>query len=162
MTDLKTDDASPLRLRCTIVLKVSEDACEVRSDGKSVSVVFAPQFPQPRIERVSPGHLVALATAPDGRDFVVWRWYDAVVVGEAADDSIWLWEPAHGEVIARLRKPQMEYPLGTRAYLSAGLPGSDWWAAGPVVARAEDADVDVDEVERLYTENALWGAAFAR
>jgi hypothetical protein len=33
---------------------------------------------------VSPGHLVAVATAPDGSEVVVWRWYDAVVLGEEA------------------------------------------------------------------------------
>lgn len=116
-------------------------------------------FPSPRVERVSPGHLIAVATAPDGSDAVVWRWYDAVVLGEAAG-SVRLWEPAHGEVVAHPRRPQQQYDPGTRAYLSAGLPGADWWVAGVAVARAEDADVELAEVERFYTERDLWTAAF--
>jgi hypothetical protein len=28
------------------------------------------------------------------------------------------------------------------------------------VERAEDADVELDEVERLYTEHDMWGSAF--
>jgi hypothetical protein len=149
----------PRRLRGAIVLNVEEYACEVWTEGKAVSVRFAPLFPSPRIERVSPGHLVALATAPDGADVVVWRWYDAVVLSEEAD-SVRLWEPAHGEVVAQRRRPPLRYEPGTRAYLSAGLPGAEWWVAGAVTARAEEADVELDEVERLYTESALWAAAF--
>lgn len=42
------------------------------------------------------------------------------------------------------------------AYLSAGLPGADWWVAGGAAARAEDANVELDEVEQLYTERDLW------
>ena len=37
---------------------------------------------------------------------VVWRWYDAVVLGEEAADSVRLWEPAHGEVVAERRRSQ--------------------------------------------------------
>jgi hypothetical protein len=47
-------------------------------------------------------------------------------------------------------------PPGTRAYLSAGLPGAEWWVAGGAAASAEDADVELDEVEQLYTEHDLW------
>jgi hypothetical protein len=142
------------------VLHVEEYVCGARTEGNVVSARFAPLFPSPRTERVSPGHLVAIATAPDGADVVVWRWYDAVVLGEEAPDLVRLWEPAHGEVVAQRRRSQQRYELGTRAYLSAGLPGADWWVAGPVTARAEEADVELDEVERLYTENALWAASF--
>jgi hypothetical protein len=28
--------------------------------------------------------------------------------------------------------------------------GAEWWVAGPVVERAEDADVDLDEVNQFY------------
>jgi hypothetical protein len=90
---------------------------------------------------------------------VVWRWYDAVVVrGEGR--SVRLWEPAHGEVVARRRRPQQHYHPGTRAYLSAGLPGAEWWDAGAAVDRAEDAEVELDEVERLYTQQNMWASAF--
>ncbi len=58
---------------------------------------YAPRFPSPRTERVSPGHLVA-----DGTAAVVWRWYDAVALGEQGK-LIKLWEPAHGELLARQR-----------------------------------------------------------
>jgi hypothetical protein len=128
--------------------------------GEVVSVTYAPQFPSPRIERVSPGHLVAVAKAPRRRTVVVWRWYDAVVLGEDADGSVRLWEPAHREVIARPRERHRQREPGSRAYLSAGLPGADWWVAGPVVARPDEAQVELTEVRQLYTENGLWEDAF--
>lgn len=123
-----------------------------------MSVRYASQFPRPRTERVSPGHLVAVAEVPAGSDTVVWRWYDAVVLGNEAG-SIRLWEPAHGEVVARRRRPQQRHDPGSRAYLSAGLPGAEWWVAGRAVDRAEDADVELIEVERFFTEHGLWDSA---
>ena len=122
------------------------------------SVRYAPQFPGPRRERVLPGHLVAVAEAA-GAAVVVWRWYDAVVLGSDAG-SVRLWEPAHGEVTAQRRRPSQRYSPGTRAYLSAGLPGAGWWVAGRTVDQAEDAEVELDEVERLYTGHDMWPAAF--
>ena len=98
---------------------------------------------------------MAVATTPDGTEAVVWRWYDAVVLGAEAG-LIRLWEPSHGEVLAQLRPAQQSPPPGSRAYLSAGLPGADWWVAGAAAASAEDADVELDEVEQLYTEHDLW------
>jgi hypothetical protein len=98
---------------------------------------------------------VAVAAAADGSEVVIWRWYDAVVL-EEADGQIRLWEPAHGEVAARPRPAQQRRAPGTRAYLSAGLPGADWWVAGGVASRAEDADVELDEVEQFYDEHDLW------
>jgi hypothetical protein len=111
---------------------------------------------------VLPGHLVAIAEVPGvaGRGrVVVWRWYDAVVLG-SDPGAVRLWEPAHGEVSAQRRHPGQQYGPGTRAYLSAGLPGADWWVAGRAVDRAEDAEVELDEVDRLYTGHGLWDAAF--
>jgi hypothetical protein len=143
------------------VLRVEEDACLVLTEGQAVSVRYATQFPAPRRERVSPGHLVAIAEVPagaDAPDVVVWRWYDAVVLGHEAR-SVRLWEPAHGEVVALRRRPRLRYEPGTRAYLSAGLPGADWWVAGRTVDRAEDAEVELDEVERLFTEHGMWDSA---
>ncbi len=116
---------------------------------------YARLFPSPRVERVSPGHLVAVAKAPDGAEAVVWRWYDAVVLGDEAG-LVRLWEPAHGEVLARPRREGQPRQPGARAYLSAGLPGADWWVAGLAAARAEDTDVELDEVERFCTEHDLW------
>jgi hypothetical protein len=141
------------------VLRAEEDACQVQIAGQVVYVRYASQFPAPRRERVLPGHLVAVAGAPDGSAVVVWRWYDAVVLGSDAG-SVRLWEPAHGEVAAQRRRPRRRYDPGTRAYLSAGLPGAQWWVAGQAVDRAEDADVELDEVERLYTEHGMWDSAF--
>jgi hypothetical protein len=135
-------------------MRVQEDDCQIFREGQLCSVRYAKLFPSPRTERVSPGHLVAVATAADGSEVVVWRWYDAVVLGEEAG-LIRLWEPAHGEVVAQPRRAQQRLP-GTRAYLSAGLPGADWWVAGAVAASAEDADVELEEVERFYTEHDLW------
>lgn len=143
------------RLRCGIVVRVGEDVCEIVKEGQLCSVRYARQFPSPRTERVSPGHLVAVATAPDGSDAVVWRWYDAVVVGEEAG-LIRMWEPSHGEILAQPRPTRRSPQVGTRAYLSAGLPGADWWVAGGAADTAEDAVVELDEVERLYTEGDLW------
>ena len=126
--------------------------------GMVASVGYAPQFPAPRRERVLPGHLVAIAEAA-GAPVVVWRWYDAVVLGSDAG-SVQLWEPAHGEVAAQRRRPQQQYGPGARAYLSAGLPGAEWWVAGSAVDQAEDAEVELGEVERLYTEHGMWDSAF--
>ena len=145
---------TPALLRCGIVLHVEEDECQVLLAGQLSSVRYANAFPSPRKERVSPGHLVAVAGAGSA-EAVVWRWYDAVVFGEEAG-LIRLWEPAHGEVVAHPRRGQQRWQPGTRAYLSAGLPGADWWAAGPAVSNGEDADVELDEVERFCTEHGLW------
>src|ERR1700733_12489057 len=138
-----TDQGVSPALRCGILLHVQEDACRVLRGGEVSSAPFATAFPSPRTERVSPGHLVAVATAPGGAEAVVWRWYDAVVLGEEAR-LVRLWEPAHGEVFAQARHAGRRWQPGTRAYLSAGLPGADWWVAGAAVARAEDADVELD------------------
>lgn len=164
------------RLRCGVVLRSEEDACQVVTGGETASVRYAPQFPTPRRERVLPGHLVAVAEtagapgalggpgAPGApgesgvlgaSGMVVWRWYDAVVLGSDVG-SVWLWEPTHGEVSARRRWPQRQYGPGTRAYLSRGLPGADWWVAGAAVDRAEGAEVELDEVVRLYDEHDMW------
>ena len=148
-------DPAPRRLRCGIVVRVQEDVCEIVEGGQLCPVRYAAQFPSPRTERVSPGHLVAIAATPDGTRVAVWRWYDAVVIGEDPG-LIRLWEPAHGEVLAQPRPAYQSRPAGTRAYLSAGLPGADWWVAGAAVTSAEDADVELDEVEQLYTEHDLW------
>jgi hypothetical protein len=45
---------------------------------------------------------------------------------------------------------------GERAYLSASLAGADWWVAGPIAARAEDAQVELDEVGRFITDHDIW------
>lgn len=67
-----------------------------------------------------------------------------------------LWEPAHGEVTAQVRPGTAPPVPGGRAYLSAGLPGAEWWVAGPATTRAETADVELDEVERFCTDHDLW------
>jgi len=121
MTDSTNQHRVPARLRCGIVVRVREDACEIARDRQLCSVRYATPFPSPRTERVSPGHLVAIATAPDGTEAVVWRWHDAVVLGAEAG-LIRLWEPSHGEVLARPRPARQSAQPGTRAYLSAGLP----------------------------------------
>jgi hypothetical protein len=146
---------APALLRCGIVLHVQEDACQILRAGQLSHVRYAKPFPSPRTQRVSPGHLVAVAVTADGAEAVVWRWYDAVVLGEETG-LVRLWEPAHGEVVANPRRAQQHRQPGTRAYLSAGLPGAEWWVAGPAVAKAEDADVELDEVERFCTERSLW------
>ena len=143
------------RLDVAVVLGATEDACTVYAEGRSRVVGFARTFPSPRADRVSPGHLVAVATVEEGREAVLWRWFDAVVL-DADGDDVTLWEPAHGTVVARRRDRQADYLPGTRAYLSAGLPGADWWVSGPVTGRAEAADVELEALADFYTENQLW------
>jgi hypothetical protein len=155
MADSRDQNRAPARLSCGIVLQVQEDVCQVLRAGQLSSVRYASAFPSPRTERVSPGHLVAIAAAADGAEAVVWRWYDAVVLGDETG-LVRLWEPAHGEVVAHSRRARRHRQPGTRAYLSAGLPGADWWVAGAAAAKAEDADVELDEVERFCTEHGLW------
>jgi hypothetical protein len=145
------------QLSCGLVLRTDEDVCQVRTDSQVVAVRYAAQFPKPRTKRVLPGHLVAIAALPGGVDAVVWRWYDAVVLGDEAG-AVRLWEPAHGEVVAQRRRPEQRYAPGTRAYLSAGLPGAEWWVAGAATDRPGDADVELNEVARLYTEHDMWGS----
>ncbi len=149
------EDDGQARLGRGIVLRSEEDACEVLIEGRPTWARYARAFPTPRVERVSPGHLVALTTAADDTPVVMFRWYDAVVLG-AAGDQVRMWEPAHGEVLAMPRHRQQGWHPGTRAYLSAGLPGADWWIAGYVTHAAERADVELGEVERFCTEHDLW------
>lgn len=152
----KRDPRLPTNLlRAAIVLGTTEEACTVVDEERSTLVRYALLFPSPRMERVAPGHLVAIGTAADGSDVVIWRWFDAVVIA-AADGIITCWEPAHGSVVAQARDPETTYRPGSRVYLSAGLPGAEWWGAGPVVDRAEDADVELDEVHDFFTSHSLW------
>jgi hypothetical protein len=142
-------------LRCGIVLEAEEDTCRILTEGQVVSVRYASQFPAPRSQRVSPGHLVAVADLLNGSAAVVWRWYDGVVLSSDAS-SVRLWEPGHGQVIAQRRQPGQSYAPGSRAYLSAGLPGADWWVAGSAVHQAENADVELEEVRRFCTDHGMW------
>ncbi|MBA3528094.1 MAG: hypothetical protein H0T91_02035 [Propionibacteriaceae bacterium] len=151
---------APHRLRTARVIRVDEHVCEVWSHGEVSSVEFAPMFPSPRVERVSPGHLVAVATGPNGADVVVWRWYDTVVLGTEDDGSVRLWEPSHGEVIAQARASFQKQDPGSRAYASSGLPGAEWWVAGSASGAPQSADVELDDVDALYTEHDLWSAVF--
>jgi hypothetical protein len=161
MTTPKPDAVfAPHRLRTARVIRVDEHACEVWSHGELSSVGFAPMFPSPRVERVSPGHLVAVATGPNGIEVVVWRWYDTVVLGTEDDGSVRLWEPAHGEIIAQARASYETQDPGSRAYASAGLPRAAWWVADSATAPAQSADVELHDVDALYTENDLWSAVF--
>ena len=125
------------------------------ADDKPRIVSYAEPFPRPRAGRVAPGNLVALAGEPGGSEVILWRWFDAVVVDQAGQ-VITLWEPNHGTVVAKPRDPHYLYRPGSRAYVSAGLPGADWWAAGPAVDRAENAAVDLDEVRDFFTGHGLW------
>jgi hypothetical protein len=144
----------PGRWGLAIVVGADEEACIIVEQDQRTTVPYAPFFPRPRVGRVAPGHLVALAATPGG-EVVVWRWFDAVVVEEVGG-RVRLWEPAHGKVLAQARDPQRAHRLGGRAYLSAGLEGADWWVAGTVVCSAEEAEVDVEEVQRFLTAHALW------
>jgi hypothetical protein len=103
------------RLRTAIVLSTTEEACTVFAAGQRAVMPYADPFPKPRAKRVAPGHLVAVATVPngsvaegsavEGSAVVVWRWFDAVVL-EQAGRSVSLWEPGHGMVVAEPRDLQ--------------------------------------------------------
>jgi hypothetical protein len=149
----------PHRLRTARVLHVEEHECEIWDGGDVSSVEFAEMFPSPRVERVFPGNLVAVATGPNGFEVAVWRWYDAVVLGAEDDGSIRLWEPAHGEVLAQARASYKEQVPGSRVYASAGLPGADWWVADSA-GGPRSPDVELDEVDALYSDNGLWSTVF--
>ena len=156
MNDSTTHDHHALRrLHCGVVLRVREDECEVLRGGRLRPVRYAPMFPSPRTERVQPGNLVAMTVASDGIETVLWRWYDAIVLCDE-ENAIRLWEPAHSELLAQPRATYLHGRPGTRAYLSAGLPGADWWVAGPTTAAAQVAGVELGEVAKLYTEQGLW------
>ncbi|MPV88142.1 hypothetical protein GB882_05630 [Georgenia ruanii] len=142
-------------------MRVAEHTCEVWSQDEFRTVGFAPMFPSPRVERVSPGHLVAVATGPNGADVVVWRWFDAVVL-DSDGGSVRLWEPAHGEVVAQPRPSYARQVPGSRAYASAGLPGAEWWVADRVDGAPHRAGVELAQVDALYAENDLWAAVFGR
>lgn len=149
------------QLRLARVLRVAEDRCEVIGGDGAVSVTgFAGAFPTPHIERVSPGHLVALATRPGARARIVWRWYDAVVIAEGDEGTVPLWEPAHGEVEATPRPGYRSCEPGERAYASAGLPGAAWWVTGRVGDGPGAAAAELDEVDALYRQNDLWPTVF--
>ena len=156
---ITTDSADPLPLASGVVIGVTEDRCGLAHGGATIVAEYAPQLPAPRIERFSPGHRVAFARTADGRVVVLWRWYDAVVIGTEGD-LVRLWEPAHGEVLAVPRVADHGLVPGMRAYLSAGLPGAEWWVAGRARA-GDEAGVELDAVVALYTEHGLWSAALA-
>jgi hypothetical protein len=149
-----------IRLSTAVVVEVGEQACLTWTDEGTVSIAFAPQFPTPRVDRVSPGHLVAIATTREGRSRVVWRWFDVVILDCEASDLVRLWEPGHGELSARGNNHFRSRVPGSRAYASAGLRGPEWWVAGPAVENPSDADVELDEVRALYDDNHMWPAVF--
>ncbi len=139
--------------RVAVVLRPKEQHCEVGFGVETAFVGYGIPF-SPRAKTLTPGHLVAVTDGPDAASLIIWRWYDAVVLEQAAG-QVRLWEPNHGEVLAQPRNAQYHYPSGTRAYASAGLPGADWWVEGPVGA-VEDADVAMDQVYEFYAAHDLW------
>jgi hypothetical protein len=155
MTSSPGRQATDRRLRTAIVISATEDECTVVADKSPRVVAYALPFPRPRAERVTPGNLVAIAGESDDSEFILWRWFDAVVVDHTGS-SVTLWEPHHGTVVAQSRDPRYVHRPGGRAYLSAGLPGAEWWVAGPAVNRAESADVELDEVRDFFTSHSLW------
>jgi hypothetical protein len=151
---------APFNLHAYRVLSVDENACRVWLDGGVTSVRFSATFPAPRVERVNPGHLVAVASGLNVPAVVVWRWFDTVVLGSTNNGDVRLWEPAHGEVIARPRATYVMQEPGLRAFASAGLPGADWWVACNASDNQEAPNVELAEVVEFYDQNSLWTSAF--
>jgi hypothetical protein len=85
----------------------------------------------------------------------------AGLLGREDDASGPLWEPEHGEVIARARSSYGHQDPGSRAYASAGLTGAEWWVAGSAGGAPHRADVELADVDALYAEDDLWSAVFA-
>lgn len=139
--------------RAAVVLRPDEQQCEVCFGVETAFVGYGASF-SPRAKTLTPGHLVAVTERTDATSLIIWRWYDAVVLEQAAG-QIRLWEPNHGEVLATSRHVQYRYPVGSRAYASAGLPGADWWVESPV-APVEDVDVAMDQVYEFYAAHDLW------
>lgn len=153
---MKDSDRRPTRLG--IVLEVTEDDCVVSTEGVTREVPFATVFPRPRTERVFPGHPVAIAATTDGREAIIWRWFDAVVLGPGGPgEDVRLWERGHGEVSARVRPGAAPVTAGDRVHASSGLPGAEWWIAG---AATQPELLEVGEVEALYVEAGLWPRVF--
>jgi hypothetical protein len=71
-------------------------------------------------------------------------------------------QPAHGqgpafEVTALLIGAGLRYRGASTTLQPRPCPViADWWVAGGAAASAEDADVELDEVEQFYTERDLW------
>ncbi len=152
--DAPNDSKPPAQAaRAAVVLRPEQQRCEVDFGNETAFVGYGVPF-SPRAKTLTPGHLVAVTGADDGTALILWRWYDAVVLEQSAE-RVRLWEPNHGEVLARARDVQYRYPTGSRAYASAGLPGSDWWVEGPVGA-VQDADVAMVHVYEFYAAHDLW------
>jgi hypothetical protein len=145
--------ASHPALRTAVVLEPGPSECVVGTGEGRRTVGYSAPFGA-RANELRPGHLVALADSDP--ELVVWRWFDAVVLGPQDDGEVRLWEPAHGAVAARPRRPERRLRPGSRAYLSGGLAGAEWWVAGPADVTPEDADVELDEVAAFYAEHGLW------
>lgn len=103
-----------------------------------------------------PGHLVAIAVPPEQPPVVVWRWFDVVVL-EAVAGQVRLWEPNHGEFLAKVRDTGRVCRPESRGYLSSGLAGADWWVASAAVDHAPGAQVELEEVQRFLAEHGMWG-----
>ncbi len=128
-----SNDQPSTPLRLAIVLRVHEGTCDIASDDGPVTVRYVAQFPSPRTEPVSLGHLVIVAEAPDGTAVVVWRRYDAVALGEQNDPiKMWGTRPRRGVGPAKIHLHCTG--AGHARPPVAGLPGADWWVAGPVAA----------------------------
>jgi len=108
--------------------RATEDECTVFADGGPRVVSYALP-PRPRARRVAPGDLMVIAGESGAFEVILWRWFDAVVVDQAGLVSR-SGEPNHGTVVAQARDRRQGHRPGSRANLSAGLPGAEWWVAG--------------------------------
>ena len=108
----------PLAARVAVVLRPGADRCEVSFGAETEFVAYGIPF-SARANTLTPGHLVAVTTSLDANSLVIWRWYDAVVLEQSAEEVL-LWEPNHGEGLASPRNPEDRYPAGTRACVNRG------------------------------------------
>ncbi len=93
-----------------------------------VGVFVLPVFPALPLVGVSPHPFASIPTTATGRLALV-----AVAVMSVCFGALGL-----------VRASRQPWRPGTRAYLSAGLPGADWWVAGHATTAADQADVELD------------------
>ena len=75
------------RTRTAVMLRPGDDQCEVLPASGTALVEYAAPF-RPRAKSLTFGHLVAVTTTPDGSAFIIWRWFDAVVVQQSLSRSV--------------------------------------------------------------------------
>ena len=153
MSSLGADAVGPTGLHCGIVLRVSETACDAWDGAEGrVDTVRAdlPDAAGPRRASAGPPRRRGDGGLEGpGRRVEVVRRRGAGPRGLGIGSAVGAGARRSGGSPASGAPRAGAWVAGLR--VPAGLPGADWWVAGPVVARPrQDAVVDIDDVERLF------------